>query len=86
MARFSSLYVGCVVKMNPTQRSHVKLPYFAKVKSIEGMLDFTLTIPGEHDLKVNNRENRNLDYQLKRMELIGTEKDYGHLLHNQTFE
>ena len=84
MAKISDLYPGCVVKMNPTQHSHVTLPYYAKVVYVAGS-EFLLTVPGEHDLMVS-WSNRNIDYQLNRMEVMGSSDNFGHLLHNQTFE
>lgn len=84
MAEISELYAGCVVKMNPTQHSHVTLPYYAKVLFVRGS-EFMLTVPGQHDLMVS-LANRNIQYQLDRMEIMGSTENFGHLLRNQTFE
>jgi len=85
MAHINELYVGAVVKMNPTPYSHVRLPYFANVIAIFGDHEFMLSIPGRHTLKVSWAA-RNIDYQLNRMEVIGPQDQFGHLLYNQTFE
>ena len=85
MAHINELYVGAVVKMNPTPYSHVRLPYFAKVIDMFGGQEFMLSIPGQHTLKVS-WAGRNIDYHLNRMEVIGPYDEFAHLLYNQTFE
>lgn len=80
----SRLKRGLVVKMNPTQHSHVKSPYYVEIVYASPSRVIT-SIPEEHELVIQKDgiDDYQWNYQLGRMEIIGPREKYGHLLYNQ---
>jgi hypothetical protein len=77
----SDLEVGTIVKMNPGY--YTKKPYFILIKKVTNT-GITTTIPGKHDLELDMiKDKKTWLYQTSRMEIIGNESEYGHLLINQ---
>jgi hypothetical protein len=78
---------GLIVRMNVASRSHVKRPYFVRIDFYNenatnaGETKMITSIPNEHSCKMT--VNSNWEYHEPRMEIVGDEKEFGHLLYNQ---
>ena len=71
------LSVGDIVKMKPGY--HTSKPYYVEILSVS--IGYIKTnIPGEHSLEIHGS---NFDYHTKRMTLVGSKSEHGHLIINQ---
>lgn len=80
----SNFEAGQVLQMTPGY--HTTKPYYVEVvfynaEAKDGEVKMITRIPGEHslDMKVGS----NWEYHYKRMKIIGSKKQFKHLLHNQ---
>lgn len=85
MNTINDFIVTDIWRMLPTDRSHVSQPYYVEIIQVsEGGI--VTNIPGKHKLFITKfGDSPNWDYHIKRMEYVGTSKDFGHLLSNQSF-
>lgn len=71
-----------VVRMHPTDTSHVTRPYYAVIEDVANG-GFTISIPGKYTRYHYNKAT--VEYQLGRMEIIGDYRHHKSLLYNQKF-
>lgn len=83
MIAADKLYSGLVVKMMPTELSHVTEPYYAEVAYYDGRV-VVMTVP-EGNTRVIDVGTDTWKYHAGRMEIIGPKKEHGYLLLNQSF-